>query len=149
MSKDLTESNNYKGQIDKFGVVCFVPQGDSMYPFIKNRKQSVCVSKITVPVKEYDALFYKRNNGDYVLLRVIKVEDNGYLVCGDSQMAPEWVEKENAVGVMTEFIKGKKTVVIDENYRNKVKKWYKCKVKRGFSILYIKIKRKLKGIFRK
>ena len=54
--------------------IAFVPKGDSMWPFLKNKKQTVIIDKSYNEIKEYDVVLYSRANGDKILHRVIRVE---------------------------------------------------------------------------
>ena len=123
--------SNYKETLLKNGVISFVPKGDSMWPFIKNGKQSVIIKQVKEPLKKFDVCFYERADGSFVLHRIIDFFDGGYIVIGDSQMTKEKVKKEQVFGVMVEFYKGKKIIsVTDENYLKSVEKWYANLVKR-------------------
>ena len=143
---------DYKTQIEKNGVIAFVPGGNSMWPMLKHRKQSVIVQKKDGRLKKFDVGFYQRDNGAFVLHRVMQVVDGGYVMCGDSQFTLEKVREDMVFGVMTSFYVGKKC--IDTNnaeYRNKVERWYgnerkrKRKLKRFY--FWQRVKNKLKRIF--
>lgn len=117
--------SDYKKTLTKNGVLAFVPKGDSMWPFIKNGRQTVIIKPVTDLLKKYDVCFYERNDGSFVLHRVIDFYDGGYVVIGDSQMTTEKVAFNQAFGVMTEFYKGKNVVAVsDEKYQKAVCRWY-------------------------
>lgn len=118
--------SNYKTEIEKNGVIAFVPRGNSMWPTLKNRGQSVIVKKKEGRLKEYDVAFYQRSNGAFVLHRVMEVKENGYVMLGDSQYNREDVLEEQVFGVLEGFYRGKKYVTVDNpRYLKKVKKWFK------------------------
>ncbi len=143
----------YKVQLNEYGAISFVPKGNSMYPFLKNKGQSVLIRKGVENIKPYDAIFYQRLNGDYVLHRALEITDFGFICCGDSQFNTEKVKIEQVLGVMYGFNKGKKLVEVTDKHRAKVKKWYERKTYRKIrlKIFYfsIRVKNKLKRIFRK
>lgn len=141
------EKFDYRKELEKNNAIAIVPTGNSMWPTLKNRKQSVIINKKTQRLKPLDVVLYERENGDYVLHRVIEVSDKGYVTCGDSQTYLEDVKEDAVIGVMTSFYHGKECVeVSNPKYINKVKKWYKNekrrqrKIKRYFSIQKIKWK---------
>ncbi len=128
---NVSVQNSYKETLSKNGVLAFVPKGNSMWPFIKNGKQSVIIKPITEPLKKYDVCFYERADGAFVLHRVIDFFDGGYIVVGDSQMTKEEVKFNQLFGVMTGFYKGKKFIEVnDEKYLSAVEKWYSNSKKR-------------------
>ena len=94
---------------------------------------------------------FERENGAIVLHRVLEVQGEHYLFCGDSQFSLEKVSKDKVLGVLTGFQKGKKTVLFTDKHRKKAKKWYKNKTWRKIRIkvyFFIEmIKTKLKSIF--
>lgn len=146
--------SNYKTELEKNGVIGFVPRGNSMWPILKNRGQSVVVIKKTEKLNVYDAALYVRADGTTVLHRVMEQTDFGYVICGDSQFTLENVYEDQVVGVMTGFYKGKKYIDCnDEKYRKRVEKWYKHKTMRKIRLklfyFWIGIKSKIAGIFKK
>lgn len=104
MNKRRFEENNkctvYKAGIEEFlpvmqavigagGRFTFCPFGNSMKPFIRPGKDSVNVVRADTPVK-YDIVLYRRDNGQFVLHRIIEVNDEGYVMCGDNQWTREY-----------------------------------------------------------
>jgi hypothetical protein len=143
---------DYKTQIEKNGVIAFVPGGNSMWPMLKHRKQSVIVQKKDGRLKKFDVGFYQRDNGAFVLHRVMQVVDGGYVMCGDSQFTLEKVKEENVFGIMTGFYEGETLVeVTDKKYIKKVQSYYKNKTLRKIRLkcfyFILRVKNKLKRIF--
>lgn len=120
---------DFKAQLEKNGSLAFVPSGNSMWPIIKNRGQSVIITKKKERLKKYDVAFYIRDNGAYVLHRVIEVTDSGYVTCGDAQFMREQVGEEQVFGVLAGFYVGKEYIdATNQKYLRKVKRWYRCKL---------------------
>ena len=132
----MTEKNcDYVEELNKNGVIAFVPKGNSMWPTLKNGKQSVIVKKKTEKLRAMDVALYRRENGSNILHRVIKPTEYGYIMCGDSQFMFEKVNEENVYGVMMGFYKGKRYVdVKNAEYIEKVKKWYRRGKLRKFCV---------------
>lgn len=153
MSDDEIKSEAcYRTELDKNGAIAFVPSGNSMWPILKNKGQSVVVVKKTGRLGRYDVALYERPGGVYVLHRVMKSEDDGYVICGDSQFSLERVKEDQVFGVMTGFYRGKKYVpCTDEKYKKKVENWYKRvklrKLRLKFFYLRVRFKNLLGRIF--
>ena len=143
----------YKNLLEEKGEISFVPSGNSMWPTLKDRKQTVVVQKKTERLNAFDVALFE-NDGVIVLHRVMEVISNGYVTCGDSQLKNETVLERDVFGVLKGFYKGKKFVsVTDPKHVKKVQSWYKRKGLRKFRIklfyLGLRIKTKLKKIFKK
>lgn len=150
----MCKKSDYKTEIEKNGVIAFVPGGNSMWPMLKNRAQSVVVKRKVEPLKPLDVAFYQRDNGAFVLHRVMQVIDGGYVMCGDSQFNTEKVREENVFGVMEGFYQGKKYIeVTNPKYIKRVKRWYGQKFRRKvrLKIFYFsnRVKNKLSRIFKR
>ncbi len=144
----------YKSEVERLGVIAFVPNGVSMWPMLKNHGQSVVVEKKTSRLKKYDVAFYTRESGACVLHRVMEVTDDGYVMCGDSQFLLEKIKEEQVFGVMTGFYEKDEYVSANsEKYLKKVEKYYKRKLLRKIrvkSFMFVwRVKNKLKRIFNK
>lgn len=145
---------DYRAEIEKNKVLGFVPGGNSMWPTLKNRGQSVIVLPKTEKLKKYDVALYRRDNGVYVLHRVMEPTSFGYIMCGDSQFTLEKVKEENVFGVMTSFYRGKRCIeVTDPDYIKEIERWYgnPKRRKRKLNCFFFrqKVKGKLKAIIRR
>ena len=90
-------------KINKNGKIVSSVSGFSMYPLLKNQRDTVTVEKISRRLKKYDVPLYRRNE-KYILHRVIAVKDNGYIIRGDNCFFIETdIKYENVLGVMTSF----------------------------------------------
>ena len=87
----------------------FKPNGVSMLPFIKGGKTLVTIEKYTGNAKLYDIVFYTREDGKYVLHRIVKMYDDGYGVCGDNLWWVEKVNEEQIFAILRE-VDGKETI---------------------------------------
>ncbi len=102
--------NNYKRELEEKGVLAFVPSGNSMWPTLKDKGQTVILIKKTERLNCLDVGFYTRPNGQYVLHRVVKVTEKGYVFQGDGQDFTEEIEEDNVIAYMEGFYRGKKYV---------------------------------------
>lgn len=78
--------------------------GNSMYPLLHSRRDTVTLSPAG-KIKKYDITFHKRQDGRYILHRVLKIQKDGtYLIAGDNELKTEPpVMREQIFGVVTEF----------------------------------------------
>jgi len=65
--------------------------GDSMYPLFKSRVDTVVldIPKNKKPGK-YDIVFYKRDNGRYILHRILKEKNGAFVIAGDNEVKKEY-----------------------------------------------------------
>lgn len=115
--------------------------GVSMRPMIVSGRDVVVIERKTQRLKPLDVALYMRNDKDYVLHRVLKVTETGYIIRGDNCYSDEIVKEEDVIGVLTQYFKKEKPVMMDDKkYLRYVKRrlfWYKP---RRF---FVKIKAKL------
>lgn len=112
-----------KSVVSSGGSMSFVPAGRSMFPTIRDRKDTVTISAPT-NIKKYDIVLYRRRNGKFVLHRIVRVlDDNAYIMCGDAQFMLEYpVEKEYIIGKVSRIKRGK--LIIDCESLNFFEKAY-------------------------
>ncbi len=126
---------DYAEELVKNRVIAFVPSGNSMWPTLKNKGQSVIVKYKTEKLKPMDVALYRRENGTNVLHRVMRATETGYVMCGDSQFTFENVKEENVYGVMSGFYRGKRYIeTSDPEYKEQVLRWYSSEKRRKFRV---------------
>lgn len=122
--------------------------GVSMLPMLKNRRDTIVVSKKTERLKPLEVALYKRGE-QYILHRVLEVTDTGYIIRGDNCYSDEIVPEEAVIGVLTEFFRKNKHVICesDKKYHRYVKNRLKTyKSRRFFVQAQAKCKRFIKKI---
>lgn len=100
--------------------------GNSMYPLLKHQRDSVMLKKCKIRlISKGDIVLYKRSNGQMVLHRVVKVNEDSFDMCGDAQIEIErGVSKDSVIAVMTKFYKGDKEISCNHFlYRLYVELW--------------------------
>ena len=116
--------------------------GVSMLPMLKNRRDTIVVKPKTERLKRLDVALYKRGDA-YVLHRVLRVVDGGYIIRGDNCYADENVPEDAVIGVLTEFFrKNKHIVCTDEKYIRYAEKRIKTYKFRRF---FVRIKGKIRA----
>lgn len=112
-------------QLSHDGVANLTVTGSSMMPMLHNRRDTVMLSKLTAMPRRGDVILYQRENGSYILHRVVKKPDGTSCVCcGDNQWREEKVPLDRIVAVVTGFRRnGKKYDVTHRGYRSYVLLW--------------------------
>lgn len=103
--------------------------GTSMNPLLYQNRDFVKIIKPQLPLNLGDIPLYRRNDGAFVLHRVVGIKDNGeYVMCGDNQFILEYgITDKNIIGVAkTLIIDGKEIDVdIDSEYLKHKDKYVK------------------------
>lgn len=79
-------------------------RGNSMFPFMKDGRDSVIIEKPAGKLKKGDIVFFQRKNGDFVLHRIQRADYSSrqYYIVGDAQKHIEGpVDEEQIFGIIT------------------------------------------------
>ena len=99
------------------------PRGTSMLPMIVEDKTAVSLVKTDNPQKG-DVLLYRRQNGQYVLHRCIKICGDEYVMCGDNQFVLEHgITRDMIIAGIDGYYPGDKFVSVEDK---EYKKYVKC-----------------------
>lgn len=131
--------------------VCFYPRGTSMMPMLRQGVDSVVLSPLPEKLKKYDLPLYQRVRGQYVLHRVLKV-DQTYTCIGDNQFTYEpGVKHSQMIGVVTAFYRGDKLISVDSfSHKLYCRFWhYTRPIRRIYRYLRNGIASRLKRILKK
>lgn len=137
---------DYAGTIrevmDSDGEFTLYPRGTSMLPLIVQGRDSVTLVKAE-EFRAGDIAFYQRENGQYVLHRVIGERDGAFTMCGDNQLAPEYGVKPEQLIAKAAYItrKGSKITPRSLPYRLYVLLWRSFFIRR----VYFKLRRVFHG----
>ncbi len=90
--------------LDECGEFVFLPKGRSMLPTIVQFKDRVKLIKAD-NIKKYSIVLYKRENGQFVMHRVVRIKNGTYTMCGDNQLGYEkGIKKEQIIALVSEII---------------------------------------------
>lgn len=130
------------------------PRGTSMLPLIRQGKDSVILVKPGL-LSIGDIILYKRKNGQFVLHRIVKMNGEKLVICGDNQTTLEYgitvsdvIAKVKAIYIDETRYEG---VIGDKDNHYLKKLWLKRKIKPQFDRLKRVVKnpsliwRKIKG----
>lgn len=98
--------------------------GVSMFPMLRNRRDTIIIRPYEGRLKKYDVPLYKRGS-NYILHRIIEVRPDSYVICGDNCIQKEYgITDEQILGVLTGFYRGSKKIDMDSlGYRLYVRVW--------------------------
>lgn len=142
----LMNKSTFEEEIKKTGKIIYTNVGDSMMPYIRQGRDVLVISGVNGRLKKYDVPLYKRDSGQYVLHRILKVRENDYVICGDNRWCKEYgISDSHIVGVLTGVIRnGKEIPVTDFRYRIYVHLWCDFFVVRAF---FLRVRRFVKRRF--
>ncbi len=131
------------------GVYASKTEGDSMEPMLVQGRDTVIIKKAEFPLKKYDIPVYHRD-GHYTMHRIVKVTDQGYVICGDNRINLEYdITDEDIVGVLAAFYhKGKYVEYGDAEYMRFARRAVRNYPLRVLKSLPKRVKRKLKKILK-
>ncbi len=115
----------YEQELSRRGELIYVTQGTSMLPFIRSGEDLVVITaKEKCPVKLYDAVLYRRDSGQYVLHRVVKIKDGEYWLRGDNRRYTErGIRDRHILGVLTAVIRnGRPMDAQSQAYRDEIRR---------------------------
>ena len=118
-------NSTFEEQLAKNGKLIYTNKGDSMMPLIKQGRDLLIIEPVHGRLKKYDVPLYKRDIGQYVLHRILKVRKNDYVICGDNRWVKEYgIRDRHIIGVLTAVVRnGKEISVNDWKYKLYVHLW--------------------------
>lgn len=109
-----------KEKLELGAEVNLVSSGRSMNPLFRHGKDTVCLKKLTEEAKKYDIIFYQRDDGKYVIHRIVGKRKDGYILRGDNQFINEYpVRPDQIIAKVISFNRDGKQISCD-NFK------YKC-----------------------
>ena len=89
-----------------------IVSGSSMTPFLISGRDTVYLSRLERPARQGDILLYRRDNGEYVLHRVRRVEKDGTLtMVGDAQTELEpGIRADQIIAIVTFVVRKEKSI---------------------------------------
>ena len=115
----------FEETIEKNGKLLYTNVGDSMMPLIRQDRDILMIEKPDGRLHKYDVPLYRRDSGQYVLHRILKVRENDYVLCGDNRYSREYsISDRHIIGVLTAVVRnGREIPITDWKYRLYVHLW--------------------------
>ena len=113
--------------------VRILPRGISMLPMLRQGIDSVVISPLPQTLKKYDLPLYQRDDGKYILHRIVAVGETCTCI-GDNQFVPEpGVRRDQMIALVTGFYRGEKFHSVTEpGYRFYCRFWHFSRPVRHF-----------------
>lgn len=141
----MSEFEQIEHILEETGIFVGTTAGVSMYPMLRNRKDTVIISRYEGGLKKGDVPLYKRGK-QYVLHRVIEVREDCYVIIGDNCSEKEYVKEEQILGILTGFYRGEKQIDMNgRGYQAYIKLWA---VLRPIRRCYLKFRRYAGKLYR-
>lgn len=120
------------------------PRGTSMLPLLREGIDSVVLVSLG-DVSENDIVLYKRDDGHFVLHRIVKIKNGEYIMCGDNQFQLEHniTSAHLLAGVKCIYRDSERVELDGKDYIKYVKRLPCMRRKRKIRAFLGKIKRKL------
>ncbi len=135
-----------KEKINIGGTVQLPITGTSMLPLLVWGRDTVELHKCDNPQK-YDIIFYRRDDGAFVLHRIVGKNENGFILCGDNQVQKEYgITEKHIIAVVKSITRKGKTFSVDKfSYKFYVKLWTLILPLRNIILVPL---RKIKGLLK-
>ena len=99
-------------------------RGTSMMPMLRQNKDIVVIERPEGRAERFDTVLYRRGKA-YVLHRVIRVKEDGYVIYGDNTFSAENVPDSAVIGILTAFVRGGREISAGNSiYRMYVRIWH-------------------------
>lgn len=115
--------STFEEELIRTGRIIYTNVGDSMMPLLRQRQDVMVIERPKAwdelpadgvkKLKKYDIPLYKRDSGQYVLHRVLKVRKKDYVICGDNRYAREFgISDRHIIGILKAVIRDGKEVSV-------------------------------------
>lgn len=120
-----SRKSTFEEELNKNGKLIYTCVGNSMMPLLREKKDLLIIESPNGRLKKYDVSLYKRDSGQYVLHRILKVREQDYVISGDNRYQKEYgITDRHIIGVLTGIIRDGKTIsVTDKKYLFYVHLW--------------------------
>ena len=101
--------------LQREGRLIYTSVGDSMLPLIRPGRDLLVIERREGRLKKYDVPLYRRTSGQYVLHRILRVREDGYVLCGDNRWRKETgVTDGQILGVLTAVVRSGREISMDD-----------------------------------
>ena len=142
----MSDKRQIEDVLKEEGIFVSTTAGISMYPMLRNRKDTIIIEPYKGRLKKFDVPLYKRDSR-YVLHRIIEVLPDSYVIRGDNCEQKEYgITDADILGVLTGFYRDSKRVDMNGlGYKFYVYFWHHTFLLRW---LFVRVKRRAGRIYR-
>lgn len=122
----MQNSTTLEAELSRNGYLVYTNKGVSMMPLLRENRDLMVIEakRPGVRFRRLDAVLFRRDNGQYVLHRILEVRPDDYLVVGDNCYQKEYVDDDRILGIMTSIVRDGKTIKLtDRGYLAYVHLW--------------------------
>ena len=114
----MSEMTSFEDELSRRGVIIHTNKGESMMPLLREGRDVMIIKRPEGRLQRYDVALYKQAD-KYILHRVLKVKEDGYVMCGDHCTQREYgITDSDVIGVLVGVIRdGKQISTKDFGYR--------------------------------
>lgn len=114
-----------RDQLSRGECVRISPKGTSMLPMLRQGMDTVVLAPVPEHLKKYDIPFYRRDNGQFVLHRIVEAGDTCTCI-GDNQFQLETgVRRDQIIAIVSAFTRsGREISVTDPSYQCYCRLWH-------------------------
>lgn len=123
--------------LDSGGEFQLYPRGSSMLPLIREGRDWVMLVQKGKTLHHNDIVLYHRKDGSFVLHRIVKVRNDGYVLCGDNQVQLETGIQDDQIIALVKGIGRKGKQVSKHSLWLRLYEWIWCYL--PFRKLYFRI----------
>ncbi len=108
-------SASFEDVLAKNGRLIYTNVGISMMPLIRPGRDLMVIEPVEGRLRRLDVPLYRRDDGKYILHRVLWTRRDSYIICGDNQSVPEFgVEDRQIIGVLRAVIRDGEEISMDD-----------------------------------
>ncbi len=111
----MSNNESFEEILRKDGQLVYTNVGNSMAPLIRQNENVLVIKPVQGKLHKFDIPLYRRDDGKYILHRILKVREDDYVICGDNRYR---LEK----GITDRHIIGVLDQVLDKNGNNILEK---------------------------
>lgn len=121
-------TTTFEAELNQRGHIVFTNVGTSMMPLLRQGRDLMVIEKKGPErCRKYDAVLFRRDNGQYVLHRILAVRERDYLIVGDNCYQKEYVDESHILGVLTKVVRDGRTISVEDRmYQAYVHLWCGC-----------------------
>ena len=108
--------NLLKEQVSLGKEVSMIITGNSMSPFLEHGKDTIYFKKPERKLRRGDMVFFQRDDGKYVMHRILKITKDGFFFIGDNQTEPEGPLSEAHIFALISKVKRKGRLIDSKNF---------------------------------
>ena len=118
--------SSFEEILKRDGQLVYTNVGDSMLPLIRQDRDLLVIKPVSGRLRKLEIPLYRRDSGQYVLHRIMRVTSSGYVLCGDNRWNPErGITDDHIVGVLRSIVRnGKEKPVTSFGIRLYSWVWY-------------------------